>query len=259
MTTHARGHRPAMECAGLLAAAILATGWFGSPAVAAPLPAPPAGAVPSPGASPLAPVPGAGQPAPATPSSPPANMTPLEAARAAAEAGDDRQVIAVIQQWLQTSRPTGEEAAEAFYLIGNASWHLKQADDAIFYLKKLLGDAPFSPLSANASALLGQIYAGQGAAPEAITYLEKAVALNGAPEFRKPIDEQLVGLYSQTGHLLKAVDTLQSLRRMAETAGDAASVAALDGQMADLIGHESDLEQLQRLVAAEAKQPPADA
>ena len=186
-------------------------------------------------------------------------MTPLDAARAAAEAGDDRQVIAVIQQWLQTARPTGEEAAQAFYLIGNASWHLQQADDAIFYLKKLLNDAPLSPLAASASALLGQIYAGRGSAPEAISYLEKAAALNSAPEFRKPIEEQLVGLYSLTGNLLKAVETLQSMRQMAETAGDAASVTALDGQMTDLIGHASDVEQLQRIVAANAKRFPADA
>jgi branched-chain amino acid transport system substrate-binding protein len=186
-------------------------------------------------------------------------MTPLEAARAAAEAGDDRQVVSVIQQWLQTTRPTGNEAAEAFYLIGNASWHLQQADDAIFYLKKLLTDIPLSPLAANASVLLGQIYAGQGSTAEAITYLEKAAALNPSPGFRKPIEEQLIGLYKQTGNLLKAVDTLQALRQMAEAAGDAETVAALDGQTTDLIGHETDTERLQRLLAAEGKRFPSDA
>lgn len=153
----------------------------------------------------------------------------------------------------------GEEAAEALYLIGNASWHQQQADDAIFYLKKLLNDAPLSPLAANASVLLGQIYAARGSTAEAITYLEKAAALNSAPEFRKPIEEQLIGLYTLTGNLLKAVDTLLVLRQMAESAGDAAAVAALDGQTTDLINHETDVEQLQRLLAAEGKRFPADA
>jgi branched-chain amino acid transport system substrate-binding protein len=238
----------------------------GSPGFAAPVPVPPPGSpIPAPGLSNPSGGPDqsnrAGQTA-GTSTNPPANLppglTPLEAARAAAEAGDDRQVIAVIQQWLQTSRPAGEEAAEALYLIGNASWHLQQGDDAIFYLKKLLNDAPLSPLAANASVLLGQIYAGQGSAAEAITYLEKAVALNPAPDVRKPIEEQLIGLYTQTGNLLKAVDTLQALRQMAETAGDAAAVASLDGQTTGLIDHETDTERLQRLLAAEGKRFPAD-
>jgi branched-chain amino acid transport system substrate-binding protein len=188
----------------------------------------------------------------------PAGTTSLEAARAADAAGDDQRVIAVIQQWLQSSQPTGEEAAEAFYLIGKASWHQHQTDDAIFYLKKLLTDAPLSPRAADASAILGQIYAGRKLTAEAITYLEKAAALNTAPEFRKPIEEQLVGLYKQTGNLLKAVEALLSLRRLAEAAGDAKAVAALDTQTADLIGNETDAEQLQRLVAATAKRFPAD-
>jgi len=186
-------------------------------------------------------------------------MAPLDAARAADAAGDDRQVMTVIQQWFQSSRPAGEEEAEALYLIAKASWRQQQADDAIFYLKKLLTDVPLSPRAAAASAGLGQIYAGRGSTPEAITYLEKAVALNPAPEFRKPIEEQLIGLYKQTGNLPKAVDALLSLRRLAETAGDAAAVAALDGQTTDLIDHETDAERLQRLVAAEARRFPADA
>jgi len=238
----------------LIAVAILSFSVFGSAVFAAPAVPPPSGAVPSPEASRPTPGPSTG-PAVSTPP----GMTPLEAARAAATAGDDRQVITVIQQWLQTSRPTGAEAAEALYLIGNASWHQQQADDAIFYLKKLLTDAPLSPLAANASVLLGQIYAARGSTAEAITYLEKAAALNPSPEFRKPIEEQLIGLYTQTGNLLKAVDTLLVLRQMAETAGDTAAVAALDGQTTDLIDHATDAEQLQRLLAAEGKRFPADA
>ena len=207
----------------------------------------------------LQPGPGAPSVPPGQPGSfvPPPGLGPLETARAAEAAGDDRAVITVIQQWLQT-RPTGEAAAEAFYLIGKASWHQQQSDDAIFYLKKLLADAPASPRAADASALLGQIYAGRGSTPEAIAYLEKAVALNSAPEFRKPIQEQLVGLYQQSGNLLKAVDPLLSLRRLAETAGDATAVAAVDAQMTEVIGHETDVERLERLVVTSAKRFPSD-
>lgn len=198
---------------------------------------------------------------------PPANSTglvggaagpaTLEAAKAAAEAGDDKRVIELIQQWLQT-RPTGEAAADGFYLIGQASWHVQQPDDAIFYLKKLLADTPRSPRAAGASALLGQIYAGQGSTAEAIAFFEKATALDDSPEFRLPIEEQLAGLYRQTGNLIKAVDTLLTMRRMAEAAGDAAAVAAVEGRISDLIDHENDVERLQRLAASAAKRFPTD-
>lgn len=181
----------------------------------------------------------------------------LDAAKAAAEAGDDTRVIELIQQWLQT-RPTGEEAADGFYLIGRASWRQQRPDDAIFYLKKILADTPRSPRASDASALLGQIYAGQGSTAEAIAFYEKATGLNAAPEFRLPIEEQLVGLYRQTGNLPKAVETLLSIRRMTEASGDAAAVAAVDGRITDLIDHETDVERLQRVVASAAKRPPAD-
>ncbi len=236
------------------AAGVMAAGSIGWGGLADP-PSPQAGA---PAANAVNPA-----PAPPTGSTGPAGsiglggQATLEAARAAAMAGDDRKVIDLIQQWLQ-SRPTGEEAAEAFYLIGKASWRQQQSDDAIFYLKKLLADAPTSPRAADAGVLLGQIYVGRGSTAEAITAFEKAANLNPAPDFRKPIEEQLAGLYRQTGNLLKAVETLLTLRRLAEAADDAAAVAAVDGQTADLVAHEADAERLQRLVAASARRFPAD-
>ena len=192
----------------------------------------------------------------------------LEAARKADVAGDDARVIELVQQWVTAQSPTAgpagtvppsEAAAEALYLIGRASARLQRMDDAIGYLKKLLKEMPQSLWAAPAGMLLGQIYEERGATVEAINYFEKAVGLHRTPELRRPAQERLVELYRRSGNLVKAVETLLALRRLAETADDQAAAMALTEQINGLITADTDPGRLSRVAAAMAKRFPADA
>ncbi len=194
---------------------------------------------------------------PTGPSSAPSAQAVLDAARQADAAGDNPRVIELIQEWLKT-QPANESTAEAFYLIGRAAWRQQQADDAVFYLRKLMQDAPHSPWVADASALLGQIFMAQGSTGDAINYLEKAVGLQTEPQLRRPLYEQLLGLYRKTGRLLKSVETLLALRRLAESAGDAEALAGVNQQMRDMIDGATDPEQLTHVAVAITRRFPAD-